>query len=254
MQALSVIIVCKNEAAIIGATLESLQGLTDDIVVYDNGSTDGTPDIIRQYKATLHQGPWEGYGKTKQKTTTLAKYDWVLSLDADERMDTDLKAALLNLQLANKKIVYSLRRKNFLGTQAINYGEWGNDRQKRLFNRQEVNWDDAEVHEGLIIPEGVTVEKLDGCILHQTMVDIADYASKTVNYAVLGAEKYFRLGKRSGWVKIRLAPGFTFFKYFFIKLGFLDGHYGYVCARMSAHYTFLKYVLLKERYEQKRSR
>lgn len=251
MQALSVIIVCKNEAAVIGATLESLQGLTDDIIVYDNGSTDGTLDIVGQHSVTLHLGNWEGYGKTKQKTTALAKYDWVLSLDADERVDPDLMKALLNLQLTNEKTVYSLRRKNFLGTKAIQYGEWGNDRQKRLFNRKQVNWDDAEVHEGLDIPAGVTVEKLDGCILHQTMRDIANYAAKTVNYATLSAEKYFRLGKRSNWAKIRLAPGFTFFKYYFIKLGFLDGHYGYVCARMSAHYTFLKYVLLKERYEQK---
>lgn len=254
MQALSVVIVCKNEAAIIGATLESLQGLTDDIVVYDNGSTDGTLDIVRQYKVTLHQGAWEGYGKTKQKTTALAKYDWVLTLDADERVNPDLKEALLGLQLTNEKIVYSLRRKNFLGTQAINYGEWGHDWQKRLFNRRQVNWDDAEVHEGLIIPADIIVEKLNGYLLHLTMKDIADYAAKTVKYAVLSAEKYFRKGKRSSWAKIKLAPGFTFFKYYIIKLGFLDGHCGYVCARMSAHYTFLKYVLLKERYEQKIAR
>ncbi len=252
MQSLSVVIVCNNEAEIISRMLQSLNGLTDDIIIYDNGSTDATLEIAGQFKVTIQQGQWDGYGKTKQKSIAFAKYDWVLSLDADEIIDDDLRASLLNLQLADEKIVYALRRKNFIGTTPIIYGEWGNDYQQRLFNRRFTNWDDAEVHEKVILPAGTVVKKVDGYILHQTMKDITDYEQKTVKYAELSAEKYFRKGKKSNWVKIRIAPGFTFFKYYFMKLGFLDGYYGYVCASMSAHYTFLKYALLKKLHEQKR--
>ena len=83
MQPLSVVIICKNEADIIGTSLQSLEGITDDIIVYDSGSTDGTRETARKFPVQLHEGSWEGFGKTKTKAIRLAKYDWILSLDAD---------------------------------------------------------------------------------------------------------------------------------------------------------------------------
>ncbi len=246
MQSLSVVIVCKNEADIIGKTLQSLQGLTDDIIVYDNGSTDNTVGIIKQFNVHLHQGSWEGFGKTKNKATALAKYEWILSLDADEAIDEELKQSLLALQLGNGKTVYELKYKNFLGDKYLKYGEWGNDRHTRLFNQKTVSWDDAPVHEQLIIPEGVVTNKLPGYILHRTMKDVHDYAAKMVNYAMLNAEKYNRQGKKASWFKLQVAPGFAFFNHYFLKRGFLDGHTGYICAKMTAYYTFLKYARLRE--------
>src|SRR6186997_941348 len=94
MQKLSVVIVCKNEADIIGRTLQSLQGLTDNIVLYDNGSSDTTMEIAKQFNVQLYQGSWEGYGKTKRTAISLAKYDWILNLDADETPDEELKRSL----------------------------------------------------------------------------------------------------------------------------------------------------------------
>lgn len=254
MQPLSIIIICKNEEEVIGTTLQALQGLTDDIIVYDNGSTDRTLEIARQYPVAVHEGTWEGYGRTKQKTTSLAKYDWILSLDADEIMDNGLKQAILALNLKDPYAIYAVKRKNHLNGTYLAHGEWGSDWQNRLFNRQHVNWDDGEVHETLVKHERSAIHKLNGALEHQTMRSIADYAQKTVNYASLSAEKYFRKGKRSGWVKIRVAPAFTFFKYYIVKLGFLDGYYGYICAKMASHYTFLKYSMLKELEQQKQRR
>lgn len=249
MPGLSVVIVCKNEAGIIGSTLQSLEGLTDDVIVYDNGSTDNTVEMIKKFNVHLHQGSWEGFGKTKNKAIALAKYDWVLSLDADEAIDEELKRSLLALPLGDEKAVYEIRYRNFLGDKYLKYGEWGNDRHTRLFNRKAVNWDDAPVHEQLQVPQGMVTKRMNGYILHRTMKDIPDYASKMLNYAMLNAEKYYRQGRKASWFKMRMAPGFSFIKHYIFMGGFLDGHAGYVCARMTAYYTFLKYARLKELIE-----
>jgi glycosyltransferase involved in cell wall biosynthesis len=243
---LSIVIVCKNEADIIGDTLQSVQGITDDIVVFDNGSTDSTKDIVRKFNAALHEGKWQGFGKTKKMATSLAKYDWVLSLDADEAIDSVLKQSILSLPLNNENTAFEIRFRNFLGKKHLKYGEWGRDKHIRLFNRRTVNWDDAHVHEELIIPRGVAVERINGSILHRTMKDMKEYSEKMVKYAMLNAEKYFQQGKKASWFGVRLSPGFTFLNYYILKLGFLDGREGYVCARMTAYYTFLKYSRLRE--------
>jgi len=246
MQSLSVVIVCKNESDIIGRTLQSVEVLTDDIVLYDNGSTDGTQEIARSHGAQVFEGNWEGFGKTKKKGVGLAKYDWVLSIDADELIDEDLRQTLLHLQLNNENYVYEIGFKNFFGTKQLKYGEWGNDKHIRLFNRRRVNWNDVAVHEQLILDADIKILPLKGYILHQTVKDISEYTRKMTQYALLNASKYHQQGKRSSWLKLNLGPFFAFVKYYFFQLGFLDGWEGFVCARMTAYYTFLKYARLRE--------
>jgi len=246
MQSISIVIVCRNEADAIGKTLRSLQGLTDDIVVFDNGSTDNTKSLVLQQGAKLFEGSWEGFGKTKKKAVNLAKYDWILSVDADEALDEELKQALLQLQFADTKTVYEIRFKNFFGNKHLRYGEWGGDKHVRLFNRKSVNWDESLVHEKLVLPLGTKVVRLKGFVLHQTVRDIKEYTEKTMHYAFLNASKYFLSGKKSSWVKIFIAPMFGFLKYYLFRLGFLDGWEGFICARMTAMYTFLKYEKLRE--------
>src|SRR6185436_12350464 len=143
MQKLSVVIVCRNGAKVIEETIKSFSGLTDDVLIYDNGSTDGTQAIVKKTGAKLFEGDWEGFGKTKNKANALAKYDWILSLDADEAIDEELKKNLLGLDLSDEIRVYEARFKNFLGNKWLRFGEWGNDKHTRLFNRQKVKWDDA---------------------------------------------------------------------------------------------------------------
>lgn len=247
----SVVIVCKNEADVIERTLKSLAGVTDDIVIYDNGSTDGTQQLVRQFNVQLHEGNWEGFGPTKTKANKFAKHDWILSLDADEAIDDELKNALINWQPENDKTVYDLRFKNFLGEKCLKYGEWGRDHHIRLFNKSSVKWDEAPVHEKLLLPAEVTVKELKGYVLHYTMKDIDDYSRKMRNYAMLNAEKYYKQGKKAHWFKLRLSPTFTFLNYYILKRGFLDGYLGYISARMTAYYTFLKYARLQELYNTK---
>ena len=242
----SVVIVCKNEEAIIGKTLEALQGFAEDIVVYDNGSTDKTIEIARSFPVNLIQGPWEGFGKTKNKALSFAKYDWILGIDSDEIPDEELKNAIKGLDTTNDHVVYCIRFKNFLGEQWIRFGEWGFDKHIRLFNRKKVQWNDAEVHEQLIFPKDVIIRQLKGHILHYTMKDEKDYKTKMINYAWLNAEKYLRQGKRPYWLKQWLSPAFSFLQNYIFKLGFLDGRAGLTCANMTARYTFWKYRKLKE--------
>jgi glycosyltransferase involved in cell wall biosynthesis len=245
---ISIVINCRNEATVIAATLQSLRSVTDDIIVYDNGSTDGTQQVVKQLRVQLHEGPWEGFGKTKNKANALAKYDWILSMDADEEIDEQLKASLLAFNPIAEKAVYDLSFKTFIGNKCLYYGEWRGDHHIRLFHRKYVQWDDEPVHEKLLIPGDFSILKLKGYVLHRTIKDIKGYAEKTTKYAMLNAEKYFRQGKKASWIKLRLSPGFTFFHYYILKLGFLDGFEGYLCAKMTAHYTFLKYARLRERW------
>lgn len=247
--AFSVVIVCKNEAAAIGPVLQSVQHLTDDVLVYDNGSTDNTVQVAQAYQnVRVHQGPWLGFGKTKQAATELAKYDWVLSLDADEALDEELQQQLAQLKFGNEKTVYNLAYKNFLGNTHVKWGEWGFDKHIRLFNRQAVSWNSAPVHEELVMPKDVVVKMLKGYVLHRTMKDTEEYSHKVVRYALLNAEKYYAKGKKSTWLKRVVSPKFAFVKYYIFMLGFLDGWAGLVCARMTAFYTFLKYTRLHELY------
>jgi len=246
MQKLSVVIVCKNGATVIGETIKSFSGLTDDVLVYDNGSTDGTKEIVKRSEAKLFEGGWEGFGKTKNKATALAKYDWLLSVDADEAIDEELRQTLLNLDLFDDRKVYEIKFKNFLGNKWLRFGEWGDDKHIRIFNRQKVKWNDAEVHESLILPSAARIVAVRGYVLHKTAASIEEYRQKMIRYSELNAEKYFKQGKKSGSLKILLSAAFSFVKNYFFKLGFLDGAAGFHCARINAQYTFFKYKKLKE--------
>ena len=250
MQKLSVVIICKNGASVIGETLKSFSGLTDDVLIYDNGSTDGTQEIVRQTGAKLFEGKWEGFGKTKNKANALAKYDWIFSLDADESIDEKLRKNLLQENLVDEMKIYDFRFKNFLGKKWLRFGEWGNDRHTRLFNRKQVRWNDAEVHESLLAPRGIKRSTIPGYVLHKTASSINEYKSKMNRYAELNAEKYFKQGKKAGMVKVYFSSIFSFIINYFLRLGFLDGATGYNCAKVNAQYTFLKYKKLNELNQQ----
>jgi glycosyltransferase involved in cell wall biosynthesis len=251
MQELSIVVICKNNAEVIETPLKSFIGITDDIFVYDNGSTDNTQAIIKKYGANLFEGKWEGHGKTKNIANTMAKYDWILSLDSDEAIDEELKNNLLQMDLSDPEKVYQIKFKNFLGKKLLRYGEWGGDKHVRLFNRKKVSWDLADPHNSLILPPGAEKIMIPGFVLHQTAATTKEYEMKLRSYANLIAKRSFAEGKKSSFAKIYLSGVFSFIKNYFLKLGFLDGRKGFDCARINALYTFLKYKKLKELTENR---
>lgn len=243
---LSVVIITRNEAHIIGNTLQSLQGLTDDIVIVDSGSTDDTIAICKKFSALVIETSWDGYGPNKNKGIDAAKYDWILNIDADEAIDEILKGHLLQLNEKDDGIVFEATFRNFFCGKHIRFGEWSGDKHIRFFNRKKVRWNDAAVHEELLLPENVEIKKLNGNILHYTSNNIDDHILKTIAYAKLNAEKYFRQNKKAGFFNLRIAPRLNFIQHYVLRLGFLDGWEGYFIARTTAWYTFLKYSYLKE--------
>ncbi len=249
----SVVIITKNEERVIANTIRSLEGLSDDVLVVDNGSTDNTMVIARELGAKVIETAWLGYGPTKNIGIEAAKYEWVLNLDADEAIDATLYTAIKALDAPDVHTVYNLRFKNFFCDKWLRFGEWGTDRHIRLFNKTVVGWNDAEVHESLLLPSNVRVAGLPGYILHYTVSSLDQYIHKTVHYAKLNASKYAAQGRKTSLLKIYCAPLFSFIHNYLIRLGFLDGYEGYLTAKTTAWYTFLKYAFLREHHKKEQT-
>lgn len=243
---ISIVIICRNEAHIIGKTISAALLVTDDVVVVDSGSTDGTQELVKSSRAKLVETNWEGYGPNKNKGVAIARHNWVLSIDADEVMDETLIKQLQTFNPADEHTVYNIRFRVFFGEQMIRFGEWAKDEHIRLYNRKHINWDAAQVHESLQIPEGTKTVTLNGYIHHYTSRNLQDLATKTVQYAMLNAQKYHRIGRKVSWLQYRIAGPFSFFYNYIIRLGFLDGEAGYTIAKMNAWYTWMKYARLRE--------
>ncbi|MBK8521469.1 MAG: glycosyltransferase family 2 protein [Chitinophagaceae bacterium] len=243
---ISVVIICKNGSAHLAETLESVQGIGEEIILYDSGSDDGSVQIAKRYGARIETGSWEGYGRNRYKASQLAQYNWILMIDTDEVVDEDLKQAILNADLTNEHLVYNMRYKNYYGSTEIKFGEWGNDSHIRMANRNTVKIDQEIVHEKLFLQPGLHIKTLDGFIRHYTVSNSIDYACKAMEYASLSADKYIKQGRHSSFIKIYLSPLFSFLQNYIFKMGFRDGWKGFVCASMTAWYTFMKYTKLKE--------
>lgn len=243
---ISVVIIARNEAHIIGNTLGNLQRVTGDIVVVDSGSTDDTIHICKQFNARVIMTGWDGYGINKNKGIAVARHDWILSLDADEAIDDELIHSLQQLSLPHEREVFNIRFRNFFCNKWIRFGEWGFDSHIRLFNRKQVKWNEAAVHESLLFPDGVKITTLKGNVLHYTVTNREEYAVKMSGYAMMNAKKYFESGKKPNFLKQYFSPVFAFLQHYIFRLGFLDGKEGFIIARTTAWYTFLKYSYLND--------
>jgi glycosyltransferase involved in cell wall biosynthesis len=194
----------------------------------------------------VHEITWKGYGISKNEASTFAVYDWVLSMDADEKIDATLYEALKNWEPESNTTVYRVLWKNFFGDQWIRHGNWNNDWKNRLFYRHIANWDDAVAHEDIRAAVKLSYVKMPGYVEHYSFDNVQQYAAKMVQSAILTANKYHLKKKKATFLKIGFSPIFTFFKTYVLKAGFMDGRKGALIAVTTAYYTFLKYVCLYE--------
>ena len=245
MVPVSIVIITKNVADILTACIDKAKLITDDIVVIYNGSSHGEDAGAGTVSCRIYNEKWDGYGANKNKGIAAAKYNWVLSIDADEKPDEELIKALHLIKYENPRVVYDIKFKSYFGEKPIKFGRWGRDHHIRLFNRTVVRWNETMVHETLVIPTGITVKKVgSGYLHHYSVKNKIAYKRKSEIYAKLSAEKYLQTGKSTTFIKLHISPLFGFIKNYIICLGFLDGREGWDIALTTVKNTRLKYRLL----------
>jgi len=251
MNLLSVIIITRNEEHNIVDCIRSAMLVSDDIIVVDSGSEDETTHLALASGARVFSVNWEGYGASRNLGTQKAKNDWILALDADERISSELASAIQQLRLADTNCIYRFRRLNYLCQKRIRFGTLGFETVKRIYNRNHAQWDRTLVHEKLISPRAQK-KLIKGHIDHYGLKNESDYKAKAILYAQMSAEKYFLQGKKAGLLKRLFSPFFNSVKSYIFQLGVLDGHAGWVSAKTIASYSWLKYFYLHRLQKQSR--
>lgn len=233
----------KNNEATIKKTLTALEGFKD-VVVYDNGSTDNTLKIIKEFNNTnLIQGDFRGFGWTKNEAASFCKNDWVMIIDSDEVVDSELFQALQNEKL-DKKTVYMLNFKAFYKDIQIKHCGWNKQKIKRLYNRTSTKYNENLVHES-IISKGLRTKLLSGSVEHYSYQSISQFIQKSDTYSTLFAKN--NAGKKdSSPTKAFFNSLYSFFRTYIIKQGFRDGYAGLIISFSHMSVNFYKYMKLYE--------
>ncbi|TAE00032.1 MAG: glycosyltransferase family 2 protein [Bacteroidetes bacterium] len=242
---LSVVIITKNEERNIGRCLESLQKIADEIIVIDGFSIDQTQKICEKYGVKFVQNTWLGYSETKNFGNSLAKHDYILSLDADEALSEELQKSLILLKKNGFSAdSYQMNRLTSYCGQWIKHCGWHPDRKLRLWNKNKGFWQGI-IHEKVEM-QSPKIEFLQGNILHWSYYNISEHIQKANVYSSLGAENNFKNGKKGSIFKILFSPLIKFLKSYVLQTGFLDGFYGFVICSIASYETFLKYLKTRE--------
>lgn len=240
---LSVIIITKNEVSNIQACLDSVR-FADQWIIVDSGSTDGTQQICRDFGATVIETPdWPGFGPQKNRALDAAEGEWILSIDADERIPDALREEILQAMANPQHAAYALPRLSSYCGHFIRHSGWYPDYIVRLFRRDAGRFSSALVHENIELknPEH---GKLKTAMIHYSYRDDEAYLGKLQQYSSLGARQAFEKGKRSGLGKAILHAFTSFLRSYVFRLGFLDGKGGVMVALSSAESTYHKYFKL----------
>ncbi|HCA26121.1 MAG TPA: glycosyltransferase family 2 protein [Betaproteobacteria bacterium] len=237
----SVVIITLNAAAQLAGCLQSV-AFADEILVMDAGSCDGTPEIAARWGARVISQDWLGFGRQKQAAVAAAANDWVLCLDADERVSESLASNLRSTLAAPPLPAYRMARCNRFMGRWLRHGEGYPDWSLRLFNRRHARWSDDDVHEKVVCatPAG----KLMGDLLHESAETLDDYLAKQNRYTTLQAETLFQRGRRATAAHLVLAPLFRFVKFYLWRGGFRDGVPGLVHIAIGCFNSFYKYAKL----------
>ncbi len=243
IQNISAVVLTKNNEATILRTLQSLKDF-DDIVVYDNGSTDKTMKIAKKFKnVNLVQGEFKGFGWTKNQATNFAKHDWVIIVDSDEVIDEQLLQSI-KVKKLDSHTVYILNSKAFYKNIEIKYCGWNHIKNKRVYNRKITCYNNNNVHED-IITTGLKTSVLAGNIKHYSYQSIEQFINKANTYSTLFAKD--NVGRKKSSPLKAISNGcFSFFKTYFLKGGFLDGYVGLIIAFSHMTTNFYKYIKLYE--------
>lgn len=239
---LSVIVITKNEAGNMRDCLESV-AWADEIIVVDSGSTDDTASICREFTSHVHAHDWRGFGAQKNRALDYATSEWVLSLDADERVTSELRAQIEQAMKEGEADGYYLPRLSQFCGQFVRHSGWYPDYVLRLFRRGKARFSDDLVHERVLL-QGST-KKLSSPLLHYSYRDEADVERKVEQYAAAAAQQMFDGGRSVTMLDAPVRGAWAFVRAYCLRLGFLDGMAGLNVARMNARTTYRKYAKLR---------
>jgi glycosyltransferase involved in cell wall biosynthesis len=241
--ALTVTVITKNEADHLTAALESVRW-ADEIVVVDSGSADATVAIARRFTPNVVVRDWPGYGAQKNHAASLASHDWILSLDADERVTPALAAEIRELLRAEPPArSYRIPRLTFYLDRWIRSTDWYPDYQLRLYDRRAGRWSERLVHESVSV-DG-TVGTLRRELLHHPYRDVADHLATIDRYTTLAAMQMRRDGKRAGWPSLAVHPPLAFLRNYILRGGIKDGRAGLRVSILNTYYVYLKFAKLR---------
>lgn len=253
MPSLSVAMIVKNEAQDLAACLDTVAGWVDEIVILDSGSQDNTKEIALAYGAKFYENrEWPGFGKQRQIAQQYVTGDYVLWLDADERVTPELKHSILQaVKHDQKNTVYQIGRLSEVFGKQIRHSGWYPDYVVRLYPTTLAGYNDSLVHEKVIYPESVKLDTLQGDLLHFTYKNLHHYLSKSAQYGNAWSEQRASQGKKGSLFSAFTHAFSSFIKMYFIKRGFLDGKQGLLLAVLSAQSVFNKYADLWIRQQGK---
>ena len=243
MNTLSVIILTKNEEKNIAAVIENAKQVADEVLIVDSGSTDGTVELAKGLGARVVYRVWDNdFAAQRNFALTQTECDWVLYLDADERMNEELVKAVKNAICGSER-QYSFQRRAVVCGYIFNYGALKPDKVFRLFPRKQVFWEN-KVHERPV--SNLAKEQLAGEAEHFTYDDWQSWIQKMGKYTDIWATDSFQKGKRTSLLKVVIHTIMGFFKVYFLKYGFLDGLKGLISSFSHCTYTMFKYLKLLE--------
>lgn len=241
---LSAVVITYNEEDKIGRCLDSLIGIADEIIVVDSLSTDRTVEICKSKGATLINQPFLGYIEQKNFALEKSNFDYVLSLDADEVLSPELIQSILDIKVNYNSDAYEFNRlTNYCG-KWIKHGGWYPDIKTRIWKKTDGKWGGTNPHDEVILKNSTKVEKLKGDLLHYSIDSIAQHIDQIQKFTTIAAQSLHSKGRTTSIATILFNSCFKFVRDYFLRLGFLDGFYGFVVAYNSAFATYLKYLKL----------
>jgi glycosyltransferase involved in cell wall biosynthesis len=250
---LSAAIITLNEEANLERTLKSISEIVDEIVILDSGSTDRTKEIAEKFNSQFYQQPFRNYGSQRNDCYKLCKGQWILAIDADEVVSSELANEIKKIITNNntKHIitdkVFEINRRTIAFGKIFKYGGWGNSYAMRLFlNGAGYFSEENTVHEYFVSDFPVIKLPKNALIYHYSYQSWDDYFARFNKYTTLAANDYKKKGKRATILNILINPFFAFIKFYFLKFGFLDGLAGFYAAVVSSLYVFTKYLKIKE--------
>jgi len=235
---LTVTVITRDEAAHIEAALDSV-AWADEVVVVDSGSTDGTADLARRHGARVEVRGWPGYSAQKNYAASIASHDWILSLDADERVSPELAAEIKGLLAAEPAARgYRVPRVSFYLGRWIRGTDWYPDYQLRLYDRRAGEWNGRRVHESVALAG--TPGRLEHDLQHFPYRDISHHLQTIDRYTTLAAEQMRADGRTISLAGLILHPPFAFLRNYILRGGVLLGRVGFVVSALNSYYVFLK--------------